>query len=278
MIKGKSSSRGITIAGSDFTRPPEPKKQAVALIFGRPGEGKTTCGLLHAPGDVAFIDIDKRGRHAAQKAVKAGKSIHYVAIDFPRGLFRLSDREAKSLAAGAWNKVQKNVDIAIERSLRGDIRTIVLDTVTGLTNLITIAATGRPDAKKDDYGASKHMVEVSLARLIDDTRSGDANLIMLAHAKEVWEDNKPTGEWEHIGHKCLSANADWAGHLRIRRNKKIKKRRDVGEQVFEMQITKAGIDLSQLGQVYSQEEWGELGPFVYACYQNYPDSEESDWT
>lgn len=257
-----------TIAGSDFTLPPAPKRQAIVLLFGNAGEGKTTTGLSHAPGEVAFFDIDGRGLYAAQKAQADGKVIHYTSIPFPSDIAKLGDAVAKTTAQLSWDKFRKNYEIAVRESQKGNIRTIVIDTATELDELVTIMIKGRIDKKNDDYGKSDAIIKAALGQTIKMSREGQANLLMLARAKPIWESN---GKFMHRGHDTLKYDADLAGHIRLQQqigNRKPK---------FELEVTKAGIDIDQLGQVYKEDDWDELGPFVYMCLMNYPGSKARDW-
>jgi hypothetical protein len=47
---------------------------------------------------------------------------------------------------------------------------------------------------------------------------------------------------------------------------------------FELEIVKAGVNIEQLGEVYTAQEWEEFGgPFVYACMMQYDGSDPEDW-
>lgn len=258
----------VTIQGSDFTLPPSPQRQAIVLMFGNAGEGKTTAGLTHAPSPVAFFDIDQRGLYAAQKAQAAGQVIHYTSIPYPADITKMTDAVAKTTAQASWDKFRKNYEIAVRESQNGNIRTIVIDTATELDELITIAIKGRIDKKNDDYGRSDAIIKAGLGQTIKMSREGRANLLMLARAKSLWDSG---GKFAHRGHDTLKYDADLAGHIRLGT--------PIGRQrpKFELEVTKAGIDIQQFGQVYKEDDWDELGPFVYMCLMNYPGSKVRDW-
>jgi hypothetical protein len=264
----------ILIPGSDFTLPPPPKRQAVALLFGQPGHGKTTLGVDGAPDPIAFIDIDRRGFHACAAATAKGKRILYVDIDYPKDVTKLDVNMAKAAAQKQWDKFYKNHEIAVRESEKGDVRTIVWDTATEIAEIANLVVVGRPDRAKDDYGKSAAVVKAMLTRTIKMTREGNANLIMLARAKEIWEGGQPTGRFTYRGPDTLEFDADWAGHIRLSPQKTARQK---PSQDHELEVTKAGIDLRQLGEVYREDDWEELGPFVYACVMNYPGSRVRDW-
>lgn len=266
------------LAGTDFTKPPKPKDQAIALIFGQPGHGKTTLGLQYAPGPVVFFDIDKRGAHAAQRAQQKGQVIHYLPVSMPQKILKMTDQDLKNLAEKEVGKVRKNYELAIRESEKGNVRTIVFDTMGEFASIINMAVTGRADRKKDDYGKSADIVKTALSDIIRMCRNTPANLIMLAKAKAVWEGGEPTGAYSYRGPDTMDYDADWSGHIRLAHHRSIKKRRDKekGTQ-HELEITKAGIRLSTLGDVYTEEEWADDGPFVYACVQQFAGSKAEDW-
>lgn len=273
-----SSERKIVLPGSDFVEPPEPQNQSIALLFGFPGSGKTSTALRGAPGPLAFFDVDQRGRHAL-KYVKnvMKKHVLYASIDYPMKLTKLDDAQAKAAGQKSWDKFAKNFDIAIEQAVKGNVRTIIIDTATELGEILKIAVQGRIDRKNDDYGKSKGIVNTSMAKTIKMVRNTPANLILLARAKEVWEDNKPTGKSRHEGLDCLAYDADWAAHVRLKKLTSIRKRGTEEAKKFELEITKAGIDIETLGNVYGEDDWGDMGPFVYACTMNYPGTSPEDW-
>lgn len=265
------------IHGGDFISPPAPKKQAIALIFGMPGHGKTTLGLRYAPSPVAFFDIDRRGLHAARAAMKAGQVINYLSVQSPVKILRMSDRELIRMAEAEIGKVRKNYELALREAEKGNIRTIVFDTMSEFGSLINMATTGRSDRKKDDYGRSTDIVKTALSDFIRACRGTPANLIMLAKAKPIWEAGEPSGEFSFRGYDTMDYDADWSGHIRLKKVRSIKQARSEVGRHHELQITKAGLRLKTLGAVYTDEEWGTDGPFVYACVQQFRGSKPEDW-
>jgi hypothetical protein len=275
-LKEEREARVPKIFG-DFTEPPEPKDQAIALIFGLPGEGKTTFALSSAPGPIAFFDVDRRGLHAARRAKAKGKRIAYTSLDYPKNLLKMGDVEARAAAQKQVDKYTRNYELALRESERGNIRTIVTDTWTELAEIFNIALTGRVDRKKDDYGKSAGLLKASISRLLKESRNSDANILMLARAKEVWEGGSPTGIYTFKGPDTLAYDADWAGHYRLSKARSIRRQRDPSRQVQELEITKAGINRKTLGRVYTREDWGTLGPFIFACMKSYPGTTAETW-
>lgn len=259
-----------------FSNPPAPKRQAIALLFGLPGSGKTTLGLLHAPDPSAFFDIDRRGDHAARKAQRAGKRISYTKVSMPKKALTLQDQNLRLVAVKEVKRVLGLVEHVAREGQKGNVRTAVFDTMTEFCSLVNMSVTGRVDKRKDDFGKSTHIVKSVIKDIIETFRETPVNLIMLARAKELWVGHEPTGKYTYQGLDTMDYECDWAAHIRLARDRKTKLMRS---QQHEMEITKAGISLKQLGQVYTEEEWeadGD-GPFVYACVQNYPGSKPGDW-
>lgn len=274
MAIAKPSKSTLSLAGSDFTILKEPKKQANVLLFGDGGTGKTTFCTMYAPQPIAMINFDKRSHHAVVKAQKQGRIIAHAAIDTPANISRLPDEAARKIGQAALDKVIKNFEWAVVESQKGNIRTICLDTGTEYSEIISLAIRGRVDRVKSDYGKSKDLINREWWRLFNLAREGSAHLIVLSRAKAVWQNNEPTGRFTFRGPEVMFDAADWAGQIRLKKQK-----RGVAIKEFEIEIHKAGINIEELGEVYTKEEWEYLGgPFVYACYkQFYETSTLEDW-
>ena len=263
-----------TLPGSDFAPPPKPKKQANILLYGDGGVGKTTFALIHSPDPVAFLSFDRRGDHVAWEAHQSKRSILFSRVDYPANITKLDDAKARLLGQQGVDKVIKNTEIAVRESQKGNVRAIVLDTGTEYNEIITLAVRGRLDRSKGDFGASKDVINRQWWRLFNLAREGSAHLIVLARAKAIWENNEPTGKFTFRGPDVMNDAADWAGHLRF---KKVSAKQRGKVKEHELEITKAGLALSELGVVYTAEDWGDYGPFVWSCLMNYPRTEPEDW-
>lgn len=273
-MKDDSKSK-ILLQGSDFTAPPEPRKQANVIVFGDAGCGKSTFALKYAPAPVAFLSYDRRGDHAAFQAHESGRKIFFTRIEAPSNVYRMSDQEAKKVGMACVDKTIRNLEIAARESERGNVRTIVLDTGTEYGDLVTMAYRGRADKVKD-YGESKFLINRELWRIFEIARKSEAHLIVLGRAKPVWEDNKPSGAFDLRGPDVFNDAADWVGHIRLKKAGSVKRQR-TGEKKFEMEMVRAKIDITVQGDVYDEDDWGEFGPFVWACTMNYPGTIPSDW-
>lgn len=259
--------------GSDFTILGEPKLQANVLVYGKPGTGKTSLATRFAPHPIAFINFDKRAALAVKRAMDDGRHIYFLGVDIPANVTKLGDEQARKLGQEAVNKVIRNFEWAVEQSRKGNVRTICIDTGTEYSELVNLAVTGKTVGVKGDYGKSKDLLNREWWRLFNLAREGSAHFIVLARTKEQWEANEPTGNYTYRGPSVMDEGADWSAHIRLRRGMKGKQRKEI-----ELEITKAGNNLDEMGNVYREEDWGDHGPFVFACWSQLPDeSTPKDW-
>lgn len=259
--------------GSDFAILGTPKLQANVLVFGRPSTGKTTIATRFAPDPVAFINFDKRAGVAVKRAMDSGRRIYFLGVDIPANVTKLGDEQARKLGQEAVNKVIRNFEWAVEQSRKGNVRTICIDTGTEYSELVNLAITGKTVGVKGDYGKSKDLLNREWWRLYNLAREGNAHLVVLARTKELWENNEPTGNYTYRGPSVMDEGADWSAHIRLRRGMKGKQRKEI-----ELEITKAGNNLDEMGNVYREEDWGANGPFVWSCWMQLPDeSTPKDW-
>jgi hypothetical protein len=262
-------------AGSDFRVPVEPKQQANAVLFSDAGCGKTTAVAMYAPDPVAFINYDQRDGFALMEAMRAGRRVMRMHIDYPANITKLTDQEARKIGHAAVDKTVKNVEIAVRESQKGNISSICLDTGTELGEIAKLAFAGRID-KVDDFGKSKDLVNRTIWRLFHTAREGNAHLFVLGRAQpEPWVNGNPTGKFKFRGNETFIDACDWAGNIRIVKPKNPKAKR---EMKFELEITKAGVNGDQMGEVYTEEDWGEYGMLVWALTMNYPNSSPEDWS
>lgn len=268
-----SINRSLTLAQSDFILTPiKAKLQSVCLIFGDAGTGKTTFVTRYCPEPIAFFSFDGRANNAIKKAQDSGRVIYPTYIDYPADVMRLKDDEARRVGQIGIDKLIRNLEIAVAESLRGNINTIAVDTGTEYGELITMAARGRLDKAPKDFGDSKNLINRQWWRLFNLARAGNANLVVLSRAKAIWEGNAPTGNFTYRCHDVVYDAVDWAGHIRLRKFKgKLK-------QEFQLEITKAGNNIVELGEVYTKDDWEDLGgPFAYASMLQYEGSMDTDW-
>jgi len=266
------TSGGDGIGGSDFTVLSAPRKQCVALIYGEVKSGKTTFVTRYCPDPVAFINFDQRSDYAVTEALRMGRKILYVGVNYAADdITNLDHAKAKQLGQAAIAKTLRNLKWAVAESKKGNIKTICLDTGTEYDEILKLAVRGTLETVQGDFGRSKNMMNEQWKRIFDIARGGNAHLIILARMQEVWVGNAPTGRFTARGNDQMEILADWSGHIRVKR-----KRKDPPK--FELEIVRSGVNIAEMGNIYTEDEWAELGgPFAYACVNQYPDSELGDW-
>lgn len=264
-----------TLAESDFTILARPKKQAICMIFGSTGEGKTTFALRYTPQPVALINFDGRSEDAVCRETTPSRSILFLGMPVPTYVTRLGDEDARRIGQLGVDKTFRNLEFAVNESRKGNVRTIVLDTGTELDKLINLSISGRVDRLKRDYGKSSHLIALEWGRVFSLAQEGKAHLVILSRAKAVWAGDTPTGEFTFDGSKHVDEGVKWAGHWRIKKSRLGLKSKTAA---FELKITKAGQNLEELGNVYTADDWEDFGgPFVYANMLQVEGSEEGDW-
>lgn len=279
-----------SLEASDFVfERVKPKNQANVLIFGGEGQGKTTFATEFAPEPVAIINFDHRSGRAVDRAREHGRKIGLLEVEFSANVSRMETTEAQKLAQRVVNQVLKNFETAVAESRKGNVRSICIDTGSEYTEILNVAITGSQVGVKGDYGKSRELMNREWARMFGLAREGNAHLIVISRQKDVWENNAPTGETTYRGPAAMSELADWAGQIRVKKNTRAAggiggsvggpvAANVQGAKEFELRITKAGNNIAELGAVYSQNDWEALGgPFVYACYMQYPGSSPEDW-
>jgi hypothetical protein len=268
-----SAAQGGTVDGSDFITLGAPKRQCVALIYGEVKSGKTTFVTQYCPDPVAFINFDQRADYAVTKALQMGRKILYAGINYAADdITKLDHAKAKLLGQAAVDKTIRNLKWAVADSKRpGGIKTIALDTGTEYDEILKLAVRGTLETVQGDFGRSKNMMNEQWQRIFNIARGGNAHLIILARTQEVWVGNAPTGRFGPRGNDQMEILTDWSGHIRVKRRRK-------DPPKFELEIVRSGVSIGEMGNVYTEDEWAELGgPFAYACVNQYPDSELSDW-
>ena len=271
----------IDTAKHDFVTSLQPSDKACVLIYGDGGCGKTTFLTKHVPDPVAILNFDGRALHAVDSAQKEGRHIYFVPIRCKGNVSRLRSPEVKKIASTALDQTLRNLEWALEESVKGRIRTVGLDTFTELEDLITLAVRGRYDLESGDYGQSQRLINRQMLTIFDMCRQAPAHCVVLAKASQVWKNNRPVDEFVPQCSKLARSSVDWAGYLSVEN----KKRKGSGKAKvkFSLKIMKAGNQINELWSVYDSVDWKKEGPFQYACKRQYliwygEPSDEEIWT
>lgn len=296
------------IPGTDFTIIDRPKRKAVVLVFGDGGTGKTSFGVKFTPQPAFLIGFDGRSEYAEEAMKLAGYPIPAVQIA-PPSVLQKSDN-VKAAAQDALKKFFRNYDGAIQASIGaakssvGNVKTIVIDTGTELGAIIQLAVRGTLDQVKGDFGRSKDQINQIWWKIFGAARyTGNAHLIVLARAGAIWENNEPTGDFKAKVADEVRDAVDFSLHIRLA--PKLAGLAMAGgpglvgpgggmglvamgpgaggvggiQKEFELVVKKSGNTdpTKDSGLVLRQSDWGEDGPFAYACSRLMPGSQPSDW-
>jgi hypothetical protein len=290
------------IPGTDFTIIDRPQRKAVILVFGDGGTGKSTFALVHTPQPAVLIGFDGRSEYIEEAQKQAGHPIPAVQIP-PPSVLQKSDN-VKVAAGDALKMFFRNYNGAIDASRSGKVRTICIDTGSELGEIITLSVRGTLDNVKGDYGRSKDQINQLWAQIFGSARAvGNAHLIILARASSIWENNEPTGDFKARVSDTVRDFVDFSLHIRLGMGAPavglgpaaapglVGGLVPVGgaggggvgvgmkPKEFELVVKKSGNKnpLEKLNEVYRQSDWGDVGPFAYACSQLMPGTTPDDW-
>lgn len=268
------------------------RHKAVILVFGDGGCGKTTFGAKYAPQPAVLIGFDGRSQYVEMEQKLAGTPIPAVYIPPPSVLQK--SENVKSAAKEALNEFFYNFSAAIEASKAGKVATTIIDTASELGEIITLSVRGTLDAIKGDYGRSKDQINQIWWKIFGAARyQGNANLVLLARASSIWVNNEPTGDFKARVTDVVRDAVDFAVHIRWATSTipvdsaglpimpVMPTLPMVGASAkpksFELVVTKAGNQRSELGAIYSEADWEGVGPFAYACSKLMPGTTPDDW-
>lgn len=266
----------------DFKRidtPPE--RGRVVLIFGTDGTGKTTFATRYCPSPVFVIGFDGRSVDAVYNdSQQPNREIHYAPISYPEDIMRLDTNAAMAVGSRVFDRFMANFDHAISLAQTGKCRTLCIDTVTELDDIMQTRLRGRLDKAARDHGESKIIMKRQFMSLAQRAKASGCHLILIARAKELWANNSPTGK---LGPVALCAEtlkdvADWAGNIRVTATHASGLPGSTATPRFEIEVTKAGVRIQELLKVYTETEWQVVGgPFAYGCMMQWPDTPIETW-
>jgi AAA domain len=293
------------IPNSDFVILDKPKRKVVCLVFGDGGTGKTSFSIRFTPQPAVLIGFDGRSEYVEEQQKQAGFPVPTVQIAPPAVLQR-SDNVQKS-AAEVLLKFWRNYDAAIAASKTGRVRTIAIDTASELGEIITLAVRGTLNNVKGDFGRSKDQINQIWGKIFAAARyNGNAHLVLLGRASSIWENNEPTGDFKARVADTVRDAVDFSLHIRLGTGAGVMGLGGLGAlgggtsglvsaggglvplvplvpssapKEFELVVKKSGNQdpTKFLGEVYRQSDWGEDGPFVFACTRLMPGSVPGDW-
>lgn len=281
-----------------------PQSKAICLIHGLDGCGKTSFAARHCPGPIGLLNFDRRGEEIAFDAMEThGKTIHYLDAALPANISNYSPSDAKMIAQEVLDATIHDYDWMIEQATQGKLSTIGLDTGTELTRMLYYATTGHPVKERPtkdspgDFGASSRAINEYIWYFVNRAREcRKVNLIILSRCKEEYAGPKPLGTYTWDCHKVFHQAVTWSAHLAIVSTEE--KERDLAAKSpdgklgsgdilrirregpsFSLRVTKTGFPatLPELGRTYHEADWGDDGPFAFACSKLIPGTDIEEW-
>lgn len=276
---------------------------SISLIYGLNGSGKTEFAVGHVdpltgtisggiPGPLAVFDFDNRGYQACKSANAAGKKIHYFPSALAADIGSMEEKDAKEYATASLSVIKADYSLCLQMARKREIRGIVLDGVKELGDLIKIMVRGRPDRPKPKKGeflaGLDAVINQELWYFTNAARESRVTLMMIARAKpNSWPE--PTGFiWDCD--KVWDAAADWSAQIAISSvEDKVKEVTEAaGGKPTALQLMQAMNSKPSLSLVlskplmlngvkYTEKEWGEDGPYPYACSKLIPRTKVEDW-
>jgi hypothetical protein len=269
---------GLRLEDSDFADVDEIKKQALIMVAGEEKTGKTWFGTMFAPEPVRVLNYDRRAKKAVSDARKVGRDVKLAEFYMPK--LKMSEEESRAIAQDILSRTFQNIEIVASVARKKQEKgTILLDTATEFSEICKLAWEGDPDKA---YGKDVDFVKQQWKRVIHFCRDSDLHLVVTSRVKEIWiEDDvksasgktrrKATGK---MTYRCPVEVAELMDVIGLWRRKKT----DVGRLInkYEFEIL-SSLEGGEAGKVYSDREWGDAGPFIYACLKNYKGSNMEDW-
>lgn len=188
----------------------DPPRLAVSAD-GRDKRGKTYWSIMTTPEPVAVVSNDTGTDAVIQLALKKGRKIKgklEVNFETPDPKV-IAAKNVEKAQHEEWIKAWTHYKEGIYR-IRDDrsIRTLVVDTETGIYDLAQLAVFGklRSNARKDLWAE----LNAEYNKLFWDLYKGrpDLNIILIHKAKKQYVDDKATGKFERAGHKDTGFHVD----------------------------------------------------------------------
>jgi len=285
--QGSSSSSSSSTSGpkytpsngnNDFSFKKESNGPKIIEICGEGKSGKTAMGALYAPDPVVIINFDGRAIDTVEQARAMGRKVGLCEIYMPSE--ELSLEEAKAAAKECIKKVMYNLSWAVKDSRNpGGVRTIVIDTVSELSDIGILEWKGthlKKGDKTDAFGQDQRFVKHIWWNITHYIRSGKANLIVTSRASGIWEDHKRVGN-KPDAPSVVFDSADLVLYSSVEAEEDLRKKK-INPAKFKLEVIGCGANMSELKAVYTADDWGDDGPFAYACHRQFSDTSEiEDW-
>lgn len=267
---------GLRLEDSDFEDVLEIKKQGLIMLAGEEKVGKTWFATMYAPEPVRVLNYDRRAKKAVKEARQAGRDVKLAEFYMPK--LKMSEDEARGIAQDILDRTFQNIQIvaSVARKKR-EKGTVLIDTATEFSEICKTAWEGDLDKS---FGKEHDFVKQQWKSIIHFCRDSDLHLVVTSRTKEIWiEEKQPNGKIRKVAtgkltYRCPVEVAELMDVICLWRRKKTDTGRLMSKYECEVLSSSEG---GEAGKVYSDREWGDLGPFVHVCMRNYPGSEVEDW-
>lgn len=256
-----------TIVPPEFTTSIVPDGTISIAPFGGPGSGKTRL-FCTAPGRVGILSLDKKTRVTVQKwRLEHPKDMDKFVMpkkDFIRETNLDIDTMPEANQIHYYRKIVDEMKAAVKTMARmDDVRTICIDTGTVLFRSMYFAHFARSSRIiPRDRGAVYQEFEDFINSF------QHKNLIIAHQPKDIWENDKDTGQKGPDGYKKLGHLVDTVIEMRVSRVKKL----GSGKYIVRVSQSQSAPELE--GQTILTDN--EIS-FPALAMQIRPDSNPGDW-
>lgn len=282
MVTTTKQSGSAGVAGFELASAPTSNPSLVIASHGAPRSGKSHLACT-APETLGWIPLDRNSRPTVEKYVKEyGKKILLPTED----LIMMSRVEIEKMVKASpeqgvlecrryLNKI-KNLYFSLIENKR--VKTIVIDTGTLLWEAVLFANYGRTTKimPRDRGVANQEMREL--------INACDKHLIVVHQSSEIWENEKPTGEFKMAGFShmnycvnCCVENFKLTQRADIKRHAEPDEDGKYPPALFGMKVYDCQANPMLVKGDEGSTLYGEDCTFQMLAMRVFPDSEYEDW-
>lgn len=265
---GSRRTDASNVSDADFQTVTIPKKQAIGLLYGRAKVGKSAFLALFAPTPACIINLDGRCDPAIADATALGRDVRKAVVEYPT--FYMDPPEMKIAAAKSMERF-----FALCERASQTFRSCMIDTGTELDDIFKLAFDGvvGERTKEGAIGKDIYFVNNMWRRVFNIFNKSACHLIVAARETEVWDyanaeakSKTPTGVYKPTISRVPFDACTVVMQITAERNKGIKSDAKINSSI---KIMGSGARWSELGNVYTQEDWKEHGPFAYVFWKQF---------
>ena len=268
---GSRRTSASDISDADFLTITVPKKQAIGLLYGRATVGKTAFVTLFAPQPSVVINLDGRADPAIADAIEQGRDVKKAIVEYPT--FYMDPPEMKKAAGASMERF-----FALCERASKAFRTCLIDTGTELDDIFKLAFDGvvGEKTKEGAIGKDIYFVNNMWRRVFNIFNQSECHLIVAARETEIWDYanaearvKTPTGNFKPTISRVPFDACTVIMQIVTERNTGIKSDSKVNTSI---KIIGSGACRAELGNIYTEKDWGEHGPFAYVFWKQFEKS------